>query len=255
MGGLFDLNGKVAIVTGSSRGIGKAVAHRLAEQGASVAISSRNQAECDAAAAEIDGLVGRKATVARAADLESRASLQALVDAAIDAFGKVDILICNGATNQHSGAMQSLPDDALTRTLTANLYSSNWLAQMVAPGMRQRGDGAIVLTSSIGAMRANSDTGAYAISKAADLALMRQLALELGPDGIRVNAVLPGLVRTQLSQRMWENQAAEDAYVARLKIKRLGEPDDLAGIFVYLASPAGAWTTGQSFIIDGGALS
>ena len=255
MSNLFDLSGKVAIVTGASRGIGKAMAHRLAEHGAQVVVSARDAGACQAAADEIDALVGRQATLAIGADLAHKASLQALVDAAEAHYGKVDVLVCNAAASFHGGPMATLSDEDFRRTLEVKLLANHWLAQMVAPRMAARRDGAIVIVSSVGAMRANAGTGAYSISKAADLALVRALALEWGTANIRVNAVAPGLVRTELSRGMWEDPVAVARVTASYKLGRIGMPDDLAGIAVYLASAAGAWTTGQTFIVDGGALS
>lgn len=252
---LFDLSGKNAIVTGGSRGIGKAIAHRLAEQGATVLIASRDEASCIAASVEIDGLVERAATHIQPTDMENPADIALLADRATQLLGGVDILVCNAAASFHSGPLADIDDAAFMRTFQLNVLANNRLAALVAPQMAKRGGGSIIIISSIGAMRANASNGAYSISKAADLALVRSLALELGEDNIRVNAVLPGLVRTDLSRSLWENPQAEAAYASRLRIKRIGEPDDLAGIAVYLASPAAQWTTGQSFVVDGGALS
>lgn len=253
--GLFDLSGKCAIVTGGSRGIGKAIAHRLAEQGATVIIASRDEASCAAASAEIDGLVGRAATRVQRADMEDAADLRALALRAEQEFGGADILVCNAAASFHNGPLADIDDAAFLRTFQLNVLANNRLAALIAPQMAKRGGGSIIIISSVGAMRANPLNGAYSISKAADLALVRSLALELGDAKIRVNAVLPGLVRTDLSRSLWENPEAEAAYISRLKIKRIGEPDDLAGVAVYLASSAAQWTTGQTFVVDGGALS
>lgn len=254
MGNLFDLNGKVAIVTGASRGIGKAMARRLAEHGAQVVVAARDVAACQVTAREIDALVGRSAALGVGADLADKASLQRLVDAANAHFGKVDVLVCNAAANFHAGPMATLSDQDFRRTLDVNLLANHWLAQMVAPQMAARRDGAIVIVSSVGAMRANHGSGAYSISKAADLALVRALALEWGMANVRVNAVAPGLVKTELSRGIWEDPEALARTTASYKLGRLGDPDDLAGIAVYLASAAGAWTTGQTFVVDGGAL-
>ncbi|MBY8824307.1 SDR family NAD(P)-dependent oxidoreductase [Sphingomonas colocasiae] len=253
--GLFDLTGKCAIVTGGSRGIGKAIAHRLAEHGAMVIIASRDGASCAAASSEIDALVGRAATRVHPVDMENADDLAALSDYADREFGGADILVCNAAASFHNGPLAEIDDAAFLRTFQFNVLANNRLAAFAAPKMAERGGGSIIIVSSIGAMRANPMNGAYSISKAADLALVRALALELGEAKIRVNAILPGLVRTDLSRSLWEDAEAEAAYVAKLRIKRIGEPDDLAGIAVYLASPASQWTTGQSFIVDGGALS
>lgn len=255
MGGtLFDLTGKCAIVTGGSRGIGKAIAYRLAEHGARVIIASRDEASCIAATADIDERLGRAATIVQRTDLEDIADIEALADRA-RACGGVDILMCSAAASFHLGPLAEIDDESFLRTFRLNVLANNHLVARVAPQMVAKGGGSVVILSSIGALRANPLNGAYSVSKAADLQLVRSLALELGSDNIRVNAILPGLVRTDMSRSLWEDGDRETAYAARLPIKRIGEPDDIAGMAVYLASPASAWTTGQNFPVDGGALS
>ena len=250
---LFDLTGKVAIVTGSSRGIGKAIAHRLAEHGASVVVSSRKQDACEDAVAEINAAVGREATVAITANIASKDDLQALVDATRQRFGHIDILVCNAASNPYFGAMDGMTDDQFNKLLQNNIVSNHWLIQMVAPEMLERGDGSIVIISSIGGLRGSVNLGGYAITKAADMQLARNLAAEFGPKGVRVNAVCPGLVKTDFAQALWDNPQILKQYTANVPLRRIGTPDELAGIVVYLAAPAGAFTTGQSFVVDGGA--
>jgi NAD(P)-dependent dehydrogenase (short-subunit alcohol dehydrogenase family) len=250
---LFDLSGKSAIVTGSSRGIGKAIAHRLAEHGANVVVSSRKLEACEAAVAEINAAVGRDAAVACAANISSKQELQALVDFADATFGKVDILVCNAASNPYFGPMGGIGDEQFQKILQNNIVSNHWIIQMAAPRMLERGDGSIVIISSIGGLKASEVIGAYNISKAADMQLARNLAAEFGPRGVRVNAICPGLVRTDFARALWENPAILKASTDRSCLKRIGEPDEIAGMAVFLASPAGAFTTGQSFVIDGGA--
>lgn len=255
MGALFDLTGQTAIVTGSSRGIGKAIAHRLAEHGARVVISSRKADACEAAVAEITQAVGRRdAAIAIPANIASKEDLQRLVDETNAAFGKIDIVVCNAASNPAFGPMSALPDEAFTKILQNNIVSNHWLIQMVAPQMAARKDGAIIIVSSIGGLKASNVIGAYNISKAADMQLARNLALEFGGDNIRVNTIAPGLVKTDFARALWENPAILEQATAHSCLKRIGQPDEIAGMAVFLASRAGAFTTGQTFVIDGGAM-
>lgn len=254
MGNLFDLRGKSAIVTGSSRGIGKAIAHRLAEHGARVIVSSRKLEACEAAVAEINAALGREACVAIPANIAAKADLQHLVDEAQSAFGQIDILVCNAASNPAFGPMSALSDEAFTKILQNNIVSNHWLIQMVAPQMQKRRDGAVIIISSIGGLHASNVIGAYNISKAADMQLARNLALEFGPDNIRVNTIAPGLVQTDFARALWENPAILKEATAHSCLKRIGQPDEIAGMAVFLASSAGNFTTGQTFVLDGGAM-
>jgi NAD(P)-dependent dehydrogenase (short-subunit alcohol dehydrogenase family) len=248
---LFDLTGKVAVVTGSTKGIGKAIAERLAEHGAKVAISSRKANACEAVAAAINEK-HPGAAIAVPANISSKADLQRLVDETRAAFGKIDILVCNAASNPYYGPMSGLPDDAFHKILDNNIVSNHWLIHMAAPEMAQRRDGAIIIVSSIGGLRGSSVLGAYAISKAADMQLARNLAQELSPHNIRVNCIAPGLVKTDFARALWDTPEAEERSSARTPLRRLGEPDDIAGAAVFLASRAGSWITGQTLVIDGG---
>lgn len=250
---LFDLTGKVAIVTGSSRGIGKAIAHRLAEHGANVIVSSRKLEACEDAAAEINAAVGREAATACAANISSKDALQGLADYAIQRYGKVDILVCNAATNPYFGPMSGLEDEQFSKILSNNIISNHWLIQMVAQQMLDRGDGSVIIISSIGGIKASPVIGAYNISKAADLQLARNLAAEFGPRGVRVNAICPGLIQTDFARALWENPEILAESTAKSCLRRIGQPDEIAGLAVFLAGPAGAFTTGQSFVVDGGA--
>jgi NAD(P)-dependent dehydrogenase (short-subunit alcohol dehydrogenase family) len=254
MGALFDLTGKTAVVTGSSKGIGKAIAHRLAEHGANVVISSRKADACQAAVEEINAAVGRKATISAPANISAKDALQNLVDEANRAFGQIDILICNAASNPYYGPMANISDDQFLKILQNNIVSNHWLINMVVPQMKARKDGAIVIVSSIGGYRGTPVIGAYAISKSADMQMARNLAVEYGPHNIRVNTIAPGLVKTDFARALWETPEAEARSNSTTPLRRLGEPDDIAGIAVYLSSRAGGWTTGQTFIIDGGTL-
>jgi NAD(P)-dependent dehydrogenase (short-subunit alcohol dehydrogenase family) len=251
---LFDLSGKVAIITGSSRGIGKAIAERMAEHGAKVVISSRKAGPCEEVAAEINAKHAG-AAIAVPANISSKEDLQRLVDETKKAFGKVDILVCNAASNPYYGPMSGISDDAFRKILDNNIVSNNWLITMVAPEMKERKDGAIIIISSIGGLRGTGVIGAYAISKAADMQMARNLAQELSPSNIRVNCVAPGLVKTDFARALWDTPEAEKRSSIGTPLRRLGEPDDIAGAAIYLASRAGSWTTGQTIVVDGGSTS
>ena len=252
MNGLFDLEGKVAVVTGSSRGIGRAIATRLAEQGARVVISSRKAEACETVAATINSARSPGRAIALPASISSRSDLQQLVRGTHQAFGKIDILVCNAATNIHFGAMSAITDDAFRKILENNLLSTHWLISMVAPEMIERREGAIIIISSIGGLRGSATLGAYNISKAADLQLMRNLAVELGPHNIRTNCIVPGLIRTNFSRALWEDEANLASALRSLPLGCIGEPDDIAGAAVFLASNAGRYVNGESIVIDGG---
>ncbi|MBP6689698.1 MAG: SDR family oxidoreductase [Hyphomonadaceae bacterium] len=254
MANLFDLTGKSAIVTGSSRGIGKQIAYRLAEHGANVVVSSRKQDACDAAAAEINDKLGRKAAIAVAANIAAKEALQNLVDETNRTFDKIDICICNAASNPYFGPMSGITDDQFTKILQNNIISNHWLINMCAPQMRQRKDGAVIIISSVGGLKGSPVIGAYDISKAADMQLARNLAVEFGPDNVRVNTIAPGLVQTDFAKALWENPEILKASTARAALKRIGQPDEIAGMAVLLASQAGAFVTGQTIIIDGGVM-
>jgi NAD(P)-dependent dehydrogenase (short-subunit alcohol dehydrogenase family) len=250
-GGLFDLTGKVAVITGSSRGIGRAIAERMAEQGAKVVISSRKAGPCE----EVANLINETRpghAIAVPANISSKEDLQRLVDETRKAFGKIDILVCNAASNPFYGSQLDISDDAFGKILNNNIVANNWLIGMVAPEMRERKDGSIIIVSSIGGLRGSTVIGAYCISKAADMQLARNLAQELGPDNIRVNCIAPGLVKTDFAKALWDTPEGEKRASSGTPLRRLGEPDDLAGAAVYLASRAGAWTTGQTIVVDGG---
>ena len=248
----FDLSGHVAIITGSSRGIGKASAWELAEHGAKVVISSRKQDACDVVAAEINGKFGEGTAIAVAANISDKAGLQHLVDETRAAFGKVDILVCNAASNPYYGPQEGIADDQFRKILDNNIISNHWLISMVAPEMRDRQAGSIIIISSIGGIRGTPIIGAYAISKAADMQLARNLAHEFGPFNVRVNCIAPGLIRTDFARALWENEAAVKARNATTPLRRIGEPEEIAGAVVFLASQASAFMTGQTIVIDGG---
>jgi len=249
---LFDLTGKVAVVTGSSRGIGRAIAEAFAEQGAKVVISSRKQDACDEVASAINAAHGERSAIAVAASISDTAALQALVEEARKAFGRIDILVCNAASNPYYGPMGGISDDQFRKILDNNVLSNHWLAQMVAPEMVERGSGSIIIVSSIGGMTSSTTIGAYNVSKAADFQLARNLAAEFGPSQVRVNCIAPGLVRTDFAKALWENPETLKAVTRHTPMRRIGEPREIAGAAVFLASPASTFMTGQAVIVDGG---
>ncbi len=249
---LFDLTGKVAIVTGSSRGIGKAIAEALAEQGAKVVISSRNQDACDPVAAALNAKHGEGRAIAIAASISSKEALQNLVDRTNAAFGQIDILVCNAASNPYYGPMAGISDEQFRKILDNNVIANHWLINMVAPGMLEREEGSIIIISSVGGLTGSSTIGAYNISKAADFQLARNLAAEFGPRGVRVNCIAPGLVRTDFAKALWENPDTLEAVTKTTPMRRIGEPHEIAGAAVFLAAPASAFMTGQAIVVDGG---
>jgi NAD(P)-dependent dehydrogenase (short-subunit alcohol dehydrogenase family) len=249
---LFDMTGQVALITGSSRGIGKAIAEEMAIQGAKVVISSRKQDACDAVAAELNAKHGADTAIAVAANISSKEALQHLVDEARRAFGKVTALVCNAASNPYYGPSAGIADEQFRKIMDNNILSNHWLINMVAPEMMERGQGSITIISSIGGLKGSTVIGAYCISKAADMQMARNLADEFGPKGVRVNCIAPGLIRTDFAKALWENPDTLARSTARSPLRRIGEPEEIAGAAVFLASRAGAFTTGQTFVIDGG---
>jgi NAD(P)-dependent dehydrogenase (short-subunit alcohol dehydrogenase family) len=251
---LFDLAGKVALVTGSTKGIGKAIAERLAEHGAKVVVSSRKAEACNEVAAGINQARGAKVALPIACNINYKDQLQALVEETRAKLGPIDVLVCNAAVNPAYGSMSEIKDEAFDKILGANIRSNHWLAQLVLPDMIAKRDGAIIIVSSIGGYRGSTSIGTYCISKAADLQLARNLAVENGPHNVRVNCIAPGLVKTDFARALWDTPDGERRASSGTPLRRLGEPDDIAGAAVFLASRAGAWMTGQSIIIDGGTL-
>ena len=251
MPSLFDLSGKVAIVTGSTKGIGRAIAAALADHGARVVVSSRDKDRVAGAAAELAS--GGREVLGIPCNVGRKEELQALVAQTRDAWGQIDIAVGNAAINPHYGPSTEIPDDIFTKMMATNVQSNLWLAQMVAGEMRARKDGVIIFTSSIGGLRGSGVIGTYGITKAADIQLARNLAIELGPDNIRVNCIAPGLVKTDFARALWEDPAYAEPRIAATPLRRLGEPDDIAGAAVFLASDAARWLTGQTIVVDGGA--
>lgn len=251
-GSLFDLKGKVAIITGSSRGIGRAIAVRMAEQGAKVVVSSRKAEACEKVADEIKAAGGEAIVVP--CNVSDKAQLQALVDATNKQWGRIDILVCNAAVNPFFGPSKDIPDDAFDKIMAVNIKSNHWLANMVAPGMAERGDGAIIVISSVGGLFGSNTLGAYGISKAADMQLVRNLAVEWGPQNVRANCIAPGLIRTDFARALWENPDIAKKATKGYALRRIGEPDEIAGAAVFLSAAAGRFMTGQTMVIDGGGM-
>jgi NAD(P)-dependent dehydrogenase (short-subunit alcohol dehydrogenase family) len=250
MSDLFDLTGKVALITGSSKGIGRAIAERMAEHGARVVVSSRKADVCDEVAA---GIAARGGTaVAIPCNINDKQQLQQLVDKTKAAYGQIDILVCNAAVNPFFGPSQDIPDSAFEKILGANIMSNHWLCQMTIPEMAARKDGVVIIISSIGGVKGSKELGAYCVSKAADMQMARNLAVEWGPANIRVNAIAPGLIKTNFARALWESPEIYERSTSTAPLKRIGDPDEIAGMAIYLSSRAGSFTTGQTLCIDGG---
>ncbi len=252
MSDLFDLAGKVAIVTGSSRGIGRAIAEGLAQHGATVVISSRKQDACEEVAKAINDAHGQQRAIAIAASISDKDALQSLVDETKQRLGKIDILVCNAASNPYYGPMAGITDDQFRKILDNNVIANHWLVQMAAPDMLERGNGSIIIVSSVGGLTSSTVIGAYNISKAADFQLARNLAAEFGPHQVRVNCIAPGLIRTDFARALWENPQTLKAVTMHTPLQRIGEPHEIAGAAVFLASDASTFVTGQAIVVDGG---
>lgn len=249
---LFDLTGKVAVITGSSKGIGKAIAERMAEHGAKVVISSRKAGPCEDVANALNEKHGAGTAIAIPANIAAKEELQRLVDETNATFGKIDILVCNAASNPYAGPMAGISDDQFQKIFHNNVLANHWLTQMVAPQMLERKDGAILIISSVGGLRGNALIGAYNVSKAADMQLVRNLAVEYGASNVRVNCIAPGLIQTDFARYLWENEEVLKVTVEPNPMKRIGQPDEIAGTAVYLCSKAAAYVTGQTLVVDGG---
>ncbi|MCK6452484.1 MAG: SDR family oxidoreductase [Alphaproteobacteria bacterium] len=247
---LFRLDGKVAVVTGSSKGIGRSAAEIMASLGARVVISSRKPEACAAVAAGIAKAGGE--AVAIPCNVSRRAEVEALVARTTGKLGPVDILVCNAAVNPVYGPLAQMTDEAFDRIMNANVKSTLWLANLVIPGMAARGGGAMIIVSSIAGIRGTDVIGGYGISKAADFALARNLAVEWGPKNVRVNCVAPGLVRTDFARALWEDPQNLARRTAATPLRRIGEPEDIGGIVAFLAAPAARFITGQIIVADGG---
>ena len=247
---LFDLKGKVALVTGATRGIGKSIAEELARAGAKIAVCSRKAEACDQVRAEFEKQGFE--VLARACNVSRKEELQALVEATAARWGGIDIVVANAATNPYYGPLTGIGDEAFDKIFANNLKSVLWLAGMTLPGMAARGGGSFILVGSIGGILANTVIGAYGMSKAAGHHLVRNLAAEWGPKKVRVNAIAPGLVKTEFARALWEDEKRAAERIEATPLRRLGEPRDIGGIAVFLASEAAAFVTGQCIVADGG---
>jgi NAD(P)-dependent dehydrogenase (short-subunit alcohol dehydrogenase family) len=247
---MFDLTGQVAVVTGSTKGIGRAIAEELARAGAKVVVSSRRADACEEVAAAIVK-EGHEA-IAIPCHIGRRADCEALIAKTREKWGKIDTLVCNAAINPYYGPMTGLSDEVFNKVMETNVRSNLWLANLVQPEMAARKDGSIIIVSSIGGLKGTEILGIYALSKAAEMQLARNLAVEWGPDNIRVNCIAPGLVKTDFARALWEDPVLKKGSEDRTVLRRLGDPEDIAGAAVFLASRAGRWITGQTIVIDGG---
>ena len=246
----FDLTDKVAVVTGSSRGIGRSIAETMARMGAKVVISSRKAEGCEPVAAAIRDNGGKAAVIA--CNISRRNQVEALIRGAEDKLGPIDILVCNAAVNPYYGPLGEITDEAFDKIMGANVRSNLWLCSLAIPGMAARGDGAVVIVSSIAGIRGTEMIGAYGISKAADFALARNLAVEWGPKNVRVNCIAPGLVKTDFARALWEDEKALERRNRATPLRRIGAPDEIGGVAAFLASPAASFITGQVIVADGG---
>lgn len=249
----FDIKNKVAVITGASKGIGEAIARIFAEYGAKVVISSRKQADLDQLAVEISTETGAEVVgiAAHAGELEQ---LKNLIDKTVERFGGVDILVNNAATNPVYGPSLDCPESAFDKIMQVNVKAPFELSKYVHPIMKQRGGGSIINISSIAGHTPDPGLGIYSVSKASLNMLTKVLAKEWGQDGIRVNAICPGLIKTKFSQALWEDEKTLNHFTKRLPIARMGEVEEISPIALYLASDASSYTTGQMFSVDGGTI-
>jgi len=246
----FSLAGRTALITGSTRGIGRAIAETLAGAGAHVIISSRTAKSCEDVAEAIRADGGQATGIP--CDISRKDQVAALVEKAGKAAGPIDILVANAAANPVFGPMRDLPDEAFDKIMRTNVQSTLWLVNSVAPGMEERSGGAILVISSIAGLAGSRHIGAYALSKAADFQLVRNLALEWGGAGIRANALAPGLVKTDFARALWEDERTCKAVEARTPLGRIAGPADMAGPALFLVSDAARYITGQMLVVDGG---
>ncbi len=246
----FDLTGKVAIVTGSSRGIGRSIAETMARMGARVVVSSRKSEACEPVAAGIRDAGGEAVVIP--CNISRKNEVEALIRGAEGKLGPVDILVCNAAVNPYYGPLGDISDEAFDKIMGANVRSNLWLCSLAIPGMAARGGGSVVIVSSIAGIRGTEMIGAYGISKAADFALARNLAVEWGPRNVRVNCIAPGLVGTDFAKALWEDEARLAERNAQTPLRRIGAPHEIGGIAAFLASPAASFITGQVIVADGG---
>lgn len=247
---MFDLTGRVAVITGSSRGIGRAIAECMARAGAKVVVSSRKPAACQAVADAITAEDGEAIVIP--CNVSEKEQLQNLIDQTMARFGRLDILVCNAAVNPYFGPMAKMPDEAYDKIMHSNVRSNFWLCNMAAPHMAAGGGGSIIIVSSIGGRQGSPTLAVYGMSKAADTSLAMSLAVEWGAAGIRANCIAPGLIKTDFSKALWENEKLLQHVEQGTPARRMGEPADIGGVAVFLASRAAAYMTGQTLVVDGG---
>ena len=249
---LFNLKDKSILITGSSRGIGKSIAHQCALHGANVVISSRKLNACELAAQEINDSVGKNVAFPIAANISDEDQLRELVLLTIEKLGKIDTLVCNAATNPFMGSMLDMPNDKFDKVMNNNIKSNQILCNLVLPEMIKRKDGSIIIISSIAAIKGSPILGAYNISKAADVMIVKNIAAEFGHKNIRANSIAPGLIKTDFAKALWENPDILKTVLSSTPMQRIGEPDEIAGVAVMLASDAGNYINGQTIVVDGG---
>nr|MCH9672951.1 glucose 1-dehydrogenase [Gammaproteobacteria bacterium] len=240
---MFDLTDKVAVVTGSTKGIGKAIAARLAEAGAKVVVSSRKADVCDAVTAEINKDFARNGgeAIAIPCHVGHKEQLEMLVKKTLDKWGKITTLVPNAAANPYHGPSAGIPESAFDKILETNIGSTFWLSHMVLPHMVERKEGSIIIIASIAGLKGSKDLGAYAISKVAEHQIARNLAVEYGEHNIRINAIAPGLIKTDFAKALWTDPERLDRVSSMLPMRRIGDPDEIAGCALFLASPASSY--------------
>ena len=246
----FDLSGQVAVITGSSRGIGRAAAEVMASLGAKVVVSSRKGDACEAVVGAIRDAGGE--AMAIACNISRKEEVAALIEGTMRQWGRIDTLVCNAAVNPYFGPLARIPDEAFEKIMNSNVKSNLWLCNLALPLMVERGGGNAIIIASVGGLRGSTMLGAYGISKAADFQLARSLALEWGPKNIRINCIAPGLVKTDFARALWEDEARLKTLLETTPLRRIGEPDDIGGIVAFLASRAAAFITGTIIVADGG---
>jgi len=249
---MFDLSGKVAVVTGGSRGIGRSICEQMAAHGAKVVVSSRKLPACEEVVKGIKAKGGE--AIAVAASISDKAQLENLIAQARKAYGKIDIMVCNAASNPYFGPLTGLTEDVFGKIMQNNVMSALWIMNMVGPEMAERKDGVFIIVSSIGGLTGSQHIAAYNMSKAADINLVKSLAIEWGKHNIRVNAIAPGLIQTDFAKALWDNPQIRKTAENQAALKRIGQPDEIGGVAVFLASKAGSFICGQTIIADGGVI-